>query len=137
MLSVLGVLALFLSDAYIQRARTLESTPRSELSAAQTAATIDPWSVTPHYLQASAYESLGQRGHAYQQLTDALKLEPENFATLGVLGDFEARAGNIAAARSYYRRALTLNPLDTGLQQLARIGANGQLRGHRAKRGQP
>jgi hypothetical protein len=39
--------------------------------------------------------------------------------TLGLLGDLETRAGRRAAARSYYRRALALNPRDAGLQQLA------------------
>ncbi len=132
--AVLAVLALFLSDAYIQRARTLERTPSSELSAAQTASTFDPWSVTPHYLEASAYESVGDRAHAYAQLRDALSLEPQNSATLGVLGDFEARGGHLAFARAYYRRALVFNPLDTGLQQLARIGLTAPARrprGHR------
>jgi hypothetical protein len=135
LVSVLSVLALFLSDAYIQRARTLESTPASELSAAKTASTFDPWSVTPHYLQSSAYESMGRRGLALHQLKDALSLEPQNSATLGVLGDFETRGGNLAAARRYYRQALALNPLDTGLQQLAKIGERGGARAPR-ERGQ-
>ena len=65
---------------------------------------------------------MGDRPKAFHELNQALSLEPHNSATLGVLGDFEARGGNLAAARSYYRRALALNPLDTGLQQLARIG---------------
>jgi O-antigen ligase len=120
--ATLGVLALFLSDAYVQRARTSIYTPTAELSAAQTAATLDPWAVVPHYLEASAYETMGERSLAYGQLRDALSLEPANQATLGVLGDFEVRSGNLAAARAYYRRALALNPLDVGLQQLARIG---------------
>jgi hypothetical protein len=122
--SGLAVLALFLSDAYIQRARSLVGQPRAELSAARTAAAIDPWSVTPHYLEASASESLGDRRAAYAQLRQALSLEPQNSATLGVLGDFEARAGHLAVARSYYRRALALDPLDTGLQQLTRLGVH-------------
>ena len=122
LVAVVGVLGLFLSDAYIQRARTVEDTPSKELSAAQMAAIFDPWSVTPHYLESSAYESMGERPKAFHELNQALSLEPHNSATLGVLGDFEARGGNLAAARSYYRRALALNPLDTGLQQLARIG---------------
>jgi hypothetical protein len=120
--AIVGVLALFLSDAYIQRARTLINNPPAELSAARTASQFDPWAVDPHYLQASAYETMGNRGSAYHQLREALSLEPANFATLGLLGDFEARGRNFAAARMYYRRALALDPLDTGLQQLARIG---------------
>ena len=43
--------------------------------------------MTPHYLQASAYESVGERGRAFKQLQDALSLEPQNPATLGVIGD--------------------------------------------------
>ena len=66
------------------------------------------------------------------ELRDALSLEPQNSATLGVLGDFEARGSNFAAARSYYRRALALNPLDVGLQQLARIGLGPHAGGRRS-----
>ena len=128
------MLALFLSDAYIQRARTVVDDPAAELSAAQTAATFDPWSVTPHYLQSSAYETMGNRVAADRQLNDALALEPQNSATLGVLGDFEARGGDLPAARAYYRRALALNPLDTGLQQLARIGERVSRRRPHARR---
>jgi hypothetical protein len=120
--AIIGVLALFLSDAYIQRARTVINDPPAELSAAKVASRFDPWAVDPHYLQASAYETMGDRPSAYRQLLDALALEPDNFATLGLLGDFEARGHDFAAARVYYRRALALDPLDTGLQQLARIG---------------
>jgi hypothetical protein len=120
--AAVAVLALLLSDAYTQQARSVIGNPPAELSAARTASALDPWSVTPHYLEASATETLGNRPAAYRQLRDALSLEPANSATFGVLGDFEARGGDYAAARMYYRRALALNPLDTGLQQLARIG---------------
>ena len=127
MAAMAGVLGLFLSDAYVQRARSAIYNPRAELSAAKLAGTFDPWAVDPHYLEASAYETMGNRASASQQLDDALALEPANSATLGVLGDFEARAGNFAAARAYYRRALALNPLDVGLQQLARIGETSRV----------
>ncbi len=120
--ATIAVLTLFISNAYLQRARAVVDDPGAELSAARTAARLDPWSVTPHYLLASAYESLGERPQAYDQLQDALSLEPRNSATLGVLGDFEARGGELDRARFFYRRALALNPLDSGLQQLARIG---------------
>jgi O-antigen ligase len=129
----LCVLSLYLSDAYIQRARSVTSSPAAELSAAKTAGTFNPWSVTPHYLEAAVYETMGKRVKADSQLRHALSLEPKNAATLGVLGDFEARSGKIAAARSYYRRALALDPLDTGLQQLARIGLRSNA-AHRASR---
>jgi hypothetical protein len=121
-LATLAVLSVFMYNAYVQRARGLISQPTAELSAARLAAKLDPWSVTPHYLEASAYETMGDRKAALGQLQEALSLEPSNLATLGVIGDFEARDRNFGVARSYYRRALALDPLDTGLQQLARIG---------------
>jgi hypothetical protein len=132
--AIVAVLALLFSDAYIQRARSEINNPRSELSSARTAHALDPWSVTPHYLEASAIETLGDRPGAYAQLRDALSLEPANMATLAVLGDFEARGHHFAAARLYYRRALELDPLDTGLQQLVRIGERSAVKGARSKR---
>jgi O-antigen ligase len=120
----LSVLALFLSDAYVQRARAEATTsPARQLAAAKTAALLDPLSVTPHYLEASAYESSDNRAQAFAQLQKALSLEPQNFASLGLLGDFEVRGGDLAAARAYYRRAAMLNPMDSGLAQLSQISS--------------
>ncbi|MFZ0387136.1 MAG: O-antigen ligase family protein [Solirubrobacteraceae bacterium] len=132
--AIVAVLALLLSDAYIQRARSEINNPHAELSSARTAHTLDPWSVTPYYLEASALETLGDLPGGYTQLRDALSLEPANMATLAVLGDFEARGHDFAAARRYYRRALKLDPLDTGLQQLVGIGEPATVNRARAKR---
>lgn len=119
--AILSVGALFLSGVYIRKARQQALTSASaSLSSAKTAARLDPVSVTPLYLQAAALESEGRRDAARQKLLDALDLEQGNFVTLGLLGDLEVRAGNEARARGYYRRALALNPLDTGLQKLSR-----------------
>jgi hypothetical protein len=123
-------LGLYLSDSYIRRARDeLGHSPQAQLADARTAASIDPWSSDAHYLQASALESMGNRSAARAQLLDAQRLEPTSQVPLGLLGDFEARGGNWAAARSYYRRALALNPLDVGLAQLARSGGRPQAKG--------
>ena len=89
------------------------------LSEGRAAERVDPWSVVPHYLQAGALEDLGRPGAAREELLQALDLEPRNAATLGLLGDFEARASQKAAAVGWYRRALALDPLDVGLQKLA------------------
>jgi hypothetical protein len=117
------VLTLFLSDLYVRKAEADKAAdaPIAQLSAAQDAGRFNPWSVTPHYLQAGALESLGRRAAAQQQLLDALRLEPTNVATLGLLGDFELRAGDRAAARRYYGRASALDPRDVGLKRLARL----------------
>jgi len=80
--------------------------------------------VQPHYLEASALESMGRRAAAHAELVRAQRIEPDSLVPLGLLGDFEARGGNFAQARVYYRRALAHDPLDTGLQQLARTGGS-------------
>jgi hypothetical protein len=123
LLALAIVLSLYLSDFYVRRARDeLGRSPAAQLSDARMAAKIDPWSVEPHYLEASALESMGNRPGAERQLQDARKLIPRSLVPLGLLGDFEARGGRFEVARAYYRLALSLDPLDTGLQQLARTG---------------
>lgn len=121
LVAIFSVGALFLSGVYVRKARQQALTsPQASLSSARTASRLDPVSVTPLYLQAAALESEGRRAAARRVLLDALDLEQDNFVTLGLLGDLEVRAGNEAVARGYYRRALELNPLDSGLQKLSR-----------------
>jgi O-Antigen ligase len=116
-------LSLYLSDFYIRRARAeIGHSPQAQLAAARSAARLDPWSTDPHYLEASAFESMGDRADAGAQLREAQRMEPANQVPLGLLGDFQARGGHYLSARVYYRRALALNPLDVGLRQLARDG---------------
>jgi O-Antigen ligase len=117
------VLSLYLSDVYVRRARDeLGHSAAAQLADARTAATLDPWAVDPHYLESSALETEGNRPAAFAQLQDARRLEPTSLVPLGLLGDFEARGGHYTRARAYYREALARDPLDTGLQQLARTG---------------
>jgi Tfp pilus assembly protein PilF len=92
------------------------------LSAARNAERLDPFSVVPWYLMASAHETQGQLRLARSDLAKALELEPDNFATMGIIGDFYARRGQYAQARQWYARALEHNPVDVGLQQLAETG---------------
>jgi hypothetical protein len=117
------VALLFLSDLYVRQARSnLGISAQDQLEAAEKAEDLNPVSVTPLYLQASALESMGDRAEARSALLEALEQEPDNFVTLAVLGDLEVRAGDPREAREYYRRASKLNPLDTGLQELAQLG---------------
>jgi tetratricopeptide (TPR) repeat protein len=111
------VLAVFLSDFYVREARTAPS-PESVLSAAGKAEDLSPWALSPRYLQAAALEETGQVEEARVELEQALALEPSNFATIGLLGDLEARAGNEELAVHHYRRAAALNPRDIGLREL-------------------
>ncbi len=115
--------SLYLSDFYIRRARDEAGhSPAAQLADARSAASFDPWSVDPHYLEASALESVGARAAARAQLLQAQRMEPTNAVPLGLLGDFEARGGDYAKARIYYREALARDPLDVGLRQLAHTG---------------
>ncbi|HWH44941.1 MAG TPA: O-antigen ligase family protein [Thermoleophilaceae bacterium] len=116
----LSLLAVYLSDFYLRDARAEAGrSPQAQLDAARKAERLNPWSVRPHYVQASALETLGKRDEARAELLEALEQEPRNFATLGLLGDLEARAGRRGPARAYYRRASALNPVDVGLRMLA------------------
>ena len=119
-LAALAIGALYLSDVQLRKARAEDGPPSSRLDAARAAERLNPWSLPARYQQAGALEELGRTGEARAELLDALELEPRNFVTLGLLGDLELRAGRAAAARSYYRRALDLNPRDVGLRKLAR-----------------
>jgi O-antigen ligase len=122
--AAVSVVFLFLSDLYIREARDEQGKSASkQLSAARTAADLNPVSVIPLYLQASALEAEGQRSHARDVLQDALSKEPNNFVTLTLLGDLQVRDGEFDDAAAYYKKASDLNPLDTGLQQLAQTTA--------------
>lgn len=120
------VTVVYLSTFWVHEARAQQGLSAArQLSAARHAAELDPYSVTPLYLEAGALESMGKRVAARKALQDALDLEPENFATLGLIGDLEARAGRRGEAERYYRLALALNPLDVGLRRLAAGGGEG------------
>jgi predicted Zn-dependent protease len=93
--------------------------PQEQLDAAERAEGLNPLSVTPLYLQASALETMGEPDQAREALDEALREEPESFVTLALLVDLEVRAGDLRAARARYSRASELNPLDTGLRELA------------------
>ena len=113
------VLGLFVSDYFVREARTARSAEAS-LAAARSASDVNPWAVTPLYLEAATLEDEGDVAGARAALERALALEPSNFATLGLLGDLESRSGDRAAASRDYRRAAELNPRDVGLEELAR-----------------
>jgi tetratricopeptide (TPR) repeat protein len=114
------IAAIYLADLDVRLARSdAASSPQSQLDAARSAERLNPFALPPHYLQASALESLGHRPAARRELLAALDREPKNFVTMALLGDLETRAGRPRVARGWYRRALALNPIDVGLRQLA------------------
>ncbi len=118
-LSALLAVCLFVSADFTKIAREHRSNPPMSLSAARTAQRFAPFAVEPRYLAAGALESDRRASAARQELMEALDLEPRSFVTMTLLGDLELRAGNAGVARSWYRRALALNPRDIGLRVLA------------------
>ncbi len=118
-----AVALFYLSDYEIRTARAAgdHGSATQQLDAAKRAKRLNPWALEPRYLQASALEELGRRSEARAALTSALELEPDSFVVPGLLGDLELRAGQERRARAWYLRALSKNPLDTGLQQLAGV----------------
>jgi len=117
--AAVAVALLFLADFHLRSARADQAAPE-RLSAARTAARLNPLSPAPLHLKAGALEEMGRRDDARRELLAALEREPGSFVTMALLGDLETRAGDARAARRWYRRALAANPRDVGLQELAR-----------------
>jgi tetratricopeptide (TPR) repeat protein len=121
LLAVVMIALIYLSDTYVRTARAEITAPAADrLAAARMAERLNPLDPAPRFLQAGALEEGGRVGDAKRELLGVLDIEPQSFVALGLLGDLETRAGHRAQAREWYRRALYLNPRDTGLQQLAR-----------------
>ena len=122
LIAAVSVAFLFLSDFYVRKAREEVDNNDARLDAARTAERLNPWAVTPLYLEASALESSGDVNGAREALEEADEEEPGNYVTVALLGDLEVRARNYPRARELYGQALELNPRDVGLQELARTG---------------
>jgi O-antigen ligase len=122
--AAITVVFLYLGDLYVRKARDEQGrSVTAQLDAAKTAADLNPVSVIPLYLQASALEAEGHRDEARAKLQDALDQEPRNFVTLTLLGDLDVRESRFAAAADDYQQASDLNPKDVGLRQLAQTTA--------------
>ena len=78
------VALLFLSDAYARSARSGGSEDR--LADARSAETLNPYALTPRYLQAGALEELGERDEARGVLREALEVEPTSFVDARAAG---------------------------------------------------
>jgi UDP-GlcNAc:undecaprenyl-phosphate GlcNAc-1-phosphate transferase len=76
-----------------------------------------------YWAKAGALSRLGRESEAGAVLEDARRREPRNFVTYVLLGDHHVRAGDLAAARAAYTRAVRLNPRDQTLRRLARSAA--------------
>jgi O-antigen ligase len=95
------------SDAY---AALINSQPATAASAARDAADLDPFTVDPILVLASAYASVGDRAEAVRQFERATRLQPENPDTWLNLGLFELGRCEVFPAYRALNQAYTLDP---------------------------
>ncbi len=99
----------------IQARDLLATDPAGALSRADNALAYNPDSVPAYYVKAAALARRGDYAGARGALLQALRREPRDFVTWGLLGDLALRRGDRRLAAGYYRRASQLNPRDPGL----------------------
>ncbi|HUF64880.1 MAG TPA: tetratricopeptide repeat protein [Gemmatimonadaceae bacterium] len=63
-----------------------------------------------HVVLAQALVDAGRESDAWDPLHTALDLDPENFIALRLIGELFARVGDVDQARSYFFRALEIEP---------------------------
>jgi tetratricopeptide (TPR) repeat protein len=108
-----------LTERYRMRAQSaLALHPDTALREADRAVRLDPAAIGAYYVKAAALARFGEAAAARQVLLDAADREPDRFLTWVLLGDLAVRAGDEAAARRAYGRALELNPRNTDLKRL-------------------
>jgi hypothetical protein len=101
----------------------VERKPRAAISDATRALDYDSNSVDALVLRAAAFARLHAFAPSVADIRHALALEPSNWVTWGLLGDLLARRGERARARSAYKHAIALNPLEPSLHSsIAALG---------------
>jgi O-antigen ligase len=114
-LLAVSVLLPFLSDRALSRAVVLASEQRAAPAAAQArrAHRLDPLAVDPLFTLAQAEQQQGRAAAALATLQQAVRLQPQNFATYYELGLMQLNVlGQRAQAAASLRRAVALNPHD-------------------------
>ena len=89
--------------------------PLTAIADATRALDYDASSVPALTLRAAGFARLGAFGPARNDLRRALAVEPQNWVTYALMGDLYTRRGDRAAARVFYRHALSLDPLEPSL----------------------
>jgi tetratricopeptide (TPR) repeat protein len=89
--------------------------PVTAIADATRALDYDASSVPALTLRAAGFARLGAFAQARDDLRRALVIEPQNWVTYALMGDLYTRRGERAAARVFYRHALSLDPLEPSL----------------------
>ncbi len=110
-----------LADKYRSDAEELvQSDPARALEKSEDSLALNDESLPAYYARAAAYARVNDYRRARASLLEAVRREPHDFVTWGLLGDLALRRGDLAQARRDYRRASRLNPRDEGLHRAAR-----------------
>ena len=115
LLVALSWLAPYLSDRALSRSIVLASDNRPAAAAAQArrAHRLDPLAVDPLFTLALVEQQQGRGSAAQATLGQAVRLQPQNYATYYELGLMQLNVlGLRHQAAAAFRRALSLNPYD-------------------------
>ncbi|MDO9356964.1 MAG: O-antigen ligase family protein [Solirubrobacteraceae bacterium] len=97
--------------------------PSSAIKQADRSLRLNDEAVRSYYAKAAALARMNRGPESEAVLELAIQHDKTNPVTWALLGDLATRRGNAADAKRFYEKALSLNPLDPGLQNLA--GGNG------------
>ncbi len=93
-------------------------TPPRPSPTASRCCSIDDANLDAYYVKAAGQARFDRAAAARSTLLQAAHEAPGAFITWTLLGDLETRAGDVTAARTYYRHALRLDPREPGLATL-------------------
>jgi UDP-GlcNAc:undecaprenyl-phosphate GlcNAc-1-phosphate transferase len=109
-----------LSIRFLDDARAaLTHDPAGAIRDAGNVLSLDPANLDAFYVEAAGQARFDRAAAARRILLQATQEDPASYVTWTLLGDLETRAGDLVAAKSYYRHALTLDPREPGLAALA------------------
>jgi tetratricopeptide (TPR) repeat protein len=108
-----------LARHYVNSARaSLPSDPAAAIADSNRSLGLDPANLDAYYVKAAGQARFNRAALARETLLQAVQQDPGDFITWTLLGDLEVRAGDVQAARGYYRRALRLDPREPALRRL-------------------
>jgi UDP-GlcNAc:undecaprenyl-phosphate GlcNAc-1-phosphate transferase len=109
-----------LAERYRSDAQDIvQSDPDGALGKVQDSLALNDEALSAYYTQAAAFARKNDYPRARASLAEAVRREPHDFVTWGLLGDLALRRGDLAQARRDYGRASRLNPLNEGLEGAA------------------
>ena len=109
-----------LVQIYLDHARAeLPTHPAAAIRNARRALRLDGANLDAYYVKAAGQARFDQAAAARATLLAAAREDPSDFVSWTLLGDLEVRLRNFTAAKSFYRRAHSLDPLDPDIAQLA------------------